>query len=112
MDPNGLLASRLYGAANPIKNKASETEAAGGGQPASGDVSQPDDFFNTVKNTADDITKTVAAAETQSQKLMAGSADPHSVVEALAAAELAVETAITVRDRVVEAYQEILRMQI
>ena len=43
---------------------------------------------------------------------MTGSADPHSVVEALAAAELAVQTAVTVRDKVVEAYQELIRMPV
>ena len=43
---------------------------------------------------------------------MTGSADPHALVEALANTQLAVETAVTVRDRVVEAYQEILRMPV
>ena len=39
-------------------------------------------------------------------------ADPHSLVQALASSELAVETAVTLRDKVVEAYQEILRMPV
>lgn len=43
---------------------------------------------------------------------MVGKADTHSVVMALSATELAVETAVTVRDKVVEAYQEILRMPV
>jgi len=43
---------------------------------------------------------------------LTGGADAHSVVEALAATELAVETAVTVRNKVVEAYQEILRMPV
>jgi flagellar hook-basal body complex protein FliE len=43
---------------------------------------------------------------------MMGRADPHSLVTALAESQLAIETAVTVRDRVVEAYQEILRMQV
>jgi len=34
------------------------------------------------------------------------------VVQALAQTELAVETAISIRDKVVEAYQEILRMPV
>jgi flagellar hook-basal body complex protein FliE len=33
-------------------------------------------------------------------------------VTALAESQLAIETAVTIRDRVVEAYQEILRMQV
>ena len=36
----------------------------------------------------------------------------HALVQALAQTELAVETAVTVRDKVVEAYQEILRMPV
>lgn len=38
--------------------------------------------------------------------------DAQTVVEALSQAELALQTAVTVRDRVVAAYQEILRMPI
>ncbi len=59
-----------------------------------------------------ELTKTVAKGESASIAYMTGAADPHSVVEALAAAELAVETAVTVRNKVVEAYQELLRMPV
>ena len=41
-----------------------------------------------------------------------GQLDTQSVVEALSQAELALQTAVTVRDRVVSAYQDILRMPI
>ncbi len=43
---------------------------------------------------------------------MTGGADPHALVEALAQTELAVEAAVTLRNKVVEAYQEILRMPV
>ena len=43
---------------------------------------------------------------------MVGQADPHALVQALAQTELAVETAVIVRNKVVEAYQEILRMPV
>ena len=43
---------------------------------------------------------------------MTGKADPHALVQALAQTELAVETAVTIRNKVVEAYQEILRMPV
>ncbi|MFP4570781.1 flagellar hook-basal body complex protein FliE, partial [Rhodosalinus sp.] len=36
----------------------------------------------------------------------------HALVMALAQSELAVQTAVSVRDKVVEAYQEILRMPV
>ncbi|MEL6960646.1 MAG: flagellar hook-basal body complex protein FliE [Pseudomonadota bacterium] len=51
-------------------------------------------------------------SESTAMAAMAGNADPHALVQALAQTELAVETAVTVRDKVVEAYQEILRMPV
>jgi flagellar hook-basal body complex protein FliE len=50
--------------------------------------------------------------ETTARAAMTGGADPHALVQALASSQMAVETVATVRDRVVEAYQEILRMPI
>ncbi len=58
------------------------------------------------------FTGALAKAETTARAAMTGGADPHALVEALASSQLAVETVATVRDRVVEAYQEILRMPI
>ena len=61
---------------------------------------------------AQDFGDTLAKTEEVAQAAMVGKADPHALVEALANTQLAVETAVTVRDRVVEAYQEILRMPV
>ncbi|MFN3936835.1 MAG: flagellar hook-basal body complex protein FliE [Gemmobacter sp.] len=54
----------------------------------------------------------LSRGEELAKAAMTGRADAHSLVEALAATELAVETAVTIRDKVVEAYQEILRMPV
>ena len=51
------------------------------------------------------------AEETAIQTAVTG-ADPHAMVEALANAELVLDTAVTIRDKVVEAYQELLRMPV
>ena len=56
-----------------------------------------------------DVLKTVESTTTQ---YASGATDAQAVVEALANAEMALETAVTVRNRVVEAYQELLRMPI
>ena len=61
---------------------------------------------------AKDFAATLSEGETLAKASMIGKADPHSLVQALAQTELAVEAAVTVRDRVVEAYQEILRMPV
>lgn len=58
------------------------------------------------------FTQTLAQGEVQARAAMTTGADPHALVTALAQTELAVQTAVTVRDRVVEAYQEILRMPV
>ena len=59
-----------------------------------------------------DFAEVLATTEEVAKTAMTSRADPHALVEALANTQLAVETAVTVRDRVVEAYQEILRMPV
>jgi flagellar hook-basal body complex protein FliE len=61
---------------------------------------------------AQDFMATLREGEETVKAGLAGRADPQAVVEALAATELAVQTAVAVRDKVVEAYQEILRMPV
>ena len=56
--------------------------------------------------------ETLAQGENTARAAMTGGADPHALVQALASSQLAVETVATVRDKVVEAYQEILRMPV
>ncbi|MFO6464918.1 flagellar hook-basal body complex protein FliE [Jannaschia sp. KMU-145] len=51
-------------------------------------------------------------AEAQAEAAMTTGADPHMLVTAMAESKLAVDTVVTIRDRVVEAYQEILRMPV
>ena len=75
-------------------------------QPGSGDGGT---LFGQIAN---DFAETLARSEAVSQQAMVGDVDPHALVQALAQTELAVETAVTVRNRVVEAYQEILRMPV
>ncbi|WP_299900172.1 flagellar hook-basal body complex protein FliE [uncultured Ruegeria sp.] len=59
-----------------------------------------------------DFASTLRHSEQMSQTAMVGQADPHALVQALAQTELAVETAVIVRNKMVEAYLEILRMPV
>lgn len=61
---------------------------------------------------AGNFAESLVRHEDTARAAMTGGADPHALVEALASSQLAVETVATVRDRVVEAYQEIMRMPI
>ena len=77
---------------------------------------QPGTGTGTVKETfaaaAEEFQQTLLQAETNASTAMTGDADPHALVQALAQSELAVETVVTMRNKVVEAYQEILRMPV
>lgn len=95
MDIRSLLAAQSYAKAKP----ATEPDPTGSTGAMFGQI-------------AGDFTDTLTRAETTAEATMAGKADPHSLVEALAQTQLAVETAVTLRDKVVEAYQEILRMPV
>jgi flagellar hook-basal body complex protein FliE len=66
----------------------------------------------TFSAAVESFSQTLAQGEAQARAALTTGADPHALVTALAQTELAVETAVTVRDRVVEAYQEILRMPV
>ena len=67
---------------------------------------------NALFGTAQDFMATLQTSENTAMSAMTAGADPHALVQALAQTELAVQTVVTVRDKVVEAYQEILRMPV
>lgn len=70
---------------------------------------KPDNAFGKI---ASSFVETLQTADTTAQAALTGKADSQALVQALAQTELAVEAAVTVRDKVVEAYQEILRMPV
>jgi flagellar hook-basal body complex protein FliE len=51
-------------------------------------------------------------AETQAKQAISGTGNLTDVATAVAKAELALQTTVALRDRVVQAYQEIMRMPI
>lgn len=72
----------------------------------------PDPAVGKVAQGAQSFLETLQAGEDTAKAAMVGNADPHALVQALSQTKTAVETAVTVRDKVVEAYQEILRMPV
>ena len=70
------------------------------------------DFASFFRSLAEQSVSTMQAGEQASIQGLQGQLDAQSVVEAVAAAELTLQTVTAVRDRVVEAYQELIRMPI
>jgi flagellar hook-basal body complex protein FliE len=97
MDLKSTLAAQGYAATRP----ATAPKAQTGDSAGEAFARMAGDFADTLKQT-----------EQVAKGAMTGDVDPHALVQALAQTELAVETAVTVRNKVVEAYQEILRMPV
>lgn len=103
MDVTSKNASLLY---NSARNLVSDA------MPAEKPKKPEQSFAQTMTEAANETVSSLKKAEDTAMAGMQGSADPQSVVEAMLEAEMAIETAVAVRDKVVEAYQEILRMPV
>ena len=79
------------------------TDAKALGQPSFGDV---------LKTSILDSIQTMKAGEQMSARAVTGEASLPEVVQAVNAAELTLSTVVAVRDRLITAYQEIMRMPI
>jgi flagellar hook-basal body complex protein FliE len=100
---NPTAVTAAYAGAQAI-GKTNGVEARG-----SGDVQS---FGDVLAGAAQASMGSLRAGEQASLRALAGKADVAQVVQAISAAEVTLQTAVAVRDRVVGAYQEIIRMQI
>ena len=66
----------------------------------------------SVTAAAQGFEQAMAAADQTSIGAMSGTTDTNALVQSLTEAELALDAAVAIRDKVVEAYQEILRMPV
>jgi flagellar hook-basal body complex protein FliE len=69
-------------------------------------------FGEMLQNVMGDMTKSTKAAETQMTGAIQGQGNMIDVVTSVSSAEASLETVIAVRDQVIQAYQEIMRMPI
>jgi flagellar hook-basal body complex protein FliE len=92
--------------------RATETQAVAPAAP--GAVQSTDDlgFESVMKQVTTDAIGTLKAGEAASISAIQGKESTRKVVEALMSAEQALQTAVAVRDKVVQAYQEVVRMSI
>ena len=102
-----LESSNAISAYNSALNRLKETP----GNSGSGQVNA-NDFTQMVKNFAESAVEVGKRSEVQSAAAAAGKADLNSVVVAVTEAELTLNSVVAVRDKVLEAYREILRMPI
>lgn len=73
---------------------------------------QPMSFAEVLGDMATDAVNSLKLSETKSFEAVQGKASTREVVDAVMNAEQALQTAISIRDKVVTAYLEVARMQI
>ncbi len=104
MSDLGLSAVKAYGG-------VAQTLGNLQGGKASGGVAGPD-FGSLLNSAVGSLSQAGSSAEAAVTNAAMGKGDLVDVVTAVAAAEATMETVIAVRDEVIKAYQEIMRMPI
>lgn len=98
---------------NPMLAAKAYSAIQGGAMPtASVQPSEPSGFAGMLTNVMGDMTQASKAAETQMAAAVQGQGSLIDVVTAVSSAEASLETVMAVRDQVISAYQEIMRMPI
>lgn len=103
---------------NPTAAASAYTSAArllgGGAQESAGPsaLAETSGFGSLVQSAMDGTAAAGKATDAKVAELAAGKADVVDLVTAVAETELAVETLVSVRDRVISAYQNIMNMPI
>ncbi len=81
-------------------------------EPATGAVAGGSSFASFLRSRLESAEAVLRTGEAVSTEGLLGRADIQSVVEAVTAAEMTLKEVTAIRDRVVAAYQEIMRMPI
>ena len=69
-------------------------------------------FSDMLREASESAVTSLREGEALSLQAAAGTADINDVIMAVGKAEMTLQTVVTLRDRVIQAYQEILRMPI
>ncbi|MBN2752058.1 MAG: flagellar hook-basal body complex protein FliE [Rhodospirillaceae bacterium] len=100
-------------ALNAYRSAAQSFDAASLGGTQKGETIQPGQAFSDmVKDNLSEAVDAGKKSEQMSLLALQGKADMREVVNAVANAETALQTVVAVRDKVLSAYQEILKMSI
>lgn len=99
-------------AIDPVSAARAYQQAAQAMQGDAASGSEGVDFGSLVQEAVRQAGQSANVAEQQALAVAGGQADIVDVVTAIAAAETQLQTVIAVRDQVISAYQEILRMPI
>jgi flagellar hook-basal body complex protein FliE len=97
---------------NPIAAARAYQAIQGAGSAGAVSPTDAPGFSELVQNVLASATTQTRAAETQMTQVVQGQGSLIDVVTAISSAEASLETAMAVRDQMIQAYQEIMRMPI
>jgi flagellar hook-basal body complex protein FliE len=97
-------------AANAYAALARLTEGVGGA--AKGAESAGPSFASVLKDMVGAVTEAGHKSDMQATAMVSGKANVVDVVTAVAETEVAIQTLVSVRDRVIQSYEEIMKMPI
>jgi flagellar hook-basal body complex protein FliE len=100
-----IAAANAYSALARLHDPTSTAKSALGAPEASG-------FGSMLKNALNSLNQTARQSDAQTQAMASGKANIVDVVTAVAETEVAIDTLVSVRDRVIQSYEEIMRMPI
>ncbi len=103
------MATNISSALSAYQAAAARTVEPSGGEE---NIAPAGTFAHLVRSTLDQAVEDNKHAEVMSMRAIKGTADMQDVVMAVSNAQMALETVVAVRDKVVSAYQEILQMPI
>lgn len=99
-------------AANTYASLARLTEPGAGLSKGIGDVAGGQSFGALLKDTLSAVAEAGRKSDAQTQMAANGKANMVDVVTAVAETETAIDAIVAVRDRMIQAYEEIMRMPI
>ncbi len=109
-DPLTMTPSGAAGAYARVQGITASSDVDGADQDAS--ASDASGFGPTLQRALQDVVQTGEDADTKTIQGMSGEGNITDVVMAVSRAQLALQSTVAIRDRVVQAYQDIMKMSI
>ena len=102
--PTPIAAANAYAALSRLTDPSAALAKGAGGEAGN--------FGALLKDALGAVAEVGKKSDTQTQAMAAGKANIVDVVTAVAETEVAIDTVVAVRDRVIQAYEEIMKMPI
>jgi len=109
--PTPTIAANAYAALAKIHDEAAKIGGGLGNALGNAQDSGPN-FGNVLKDVIDAVSEAAQKSDTQARAVASGNANMIDVVTAVAETETTMQTLVSVRDKVIAAYEDVLKMPI